>query len=259
MVYAPISGPGGTTACDLVALNGSTGEARWHYQIRPTNCTIHAVADPEVRDFTGDGTPELAIGIGRGQLALLEQNGTMIWNQTRAFSGSVTWMAVGPADTDPAIEIVAATTGGEVVLLDGRTGTVQWTRNLGAYAAVDALADGDGDGQAEVYAVARDGKLRAIAAGTGQVEWTRTLTTNDVQMMPPRLGNVDGDEASELVAVTNKGLVSVVDPASGAVRATYQRDVPIWEHPEPADIDGDGVDEIFVIYADGRVIALSGG
>jgi len=351
VVYAPISGQADTTACDLVALNGSTGASIWHYQIPPANCTIHSVADPviadydrdgvkevlvpttqeailgfsplngtlefrynlseygypqpivtdfvgddtreiivmdvngvvyvlrpnetavwtrkfdsymwadpEVRDFTADGTPELAVGIGQGKLALLDQDGTIVWTQAQAFSGSVTWMAVGPADDDPAVEIAAATTDGNVVLIDGRTGSVQWTRDLGAYAAVDVLADGDGDGQTEVYAVARDGKLRAIDAQTGEIEWTTTLTTEDVQMTPPpRLGNVDGDNELELVAVTNNGLVSVVDPSSGAVRASYERNVAIWEHPELADIDGDNASEILVIYADGRVVALSYG
>ena len=76
---------------------------------------------------------------------------------------------------------------------------------------------------------------------------------------PPSLGDVDGDGAPEVVAVTNDGLVSVVDPASGDILATYERegDVPIWTHPTLADTDGDGTAEIYVAYGDGRIASLA--
>jgi hypothetical protein len=76
---------------------------------------------------------------------------------------------------------------------------------------------------------------------------------------PPSLGDVDGDGALELVAVTNNGIVSIVDPRSGEILDSYNRDVPIWVHPTLADVNEDSAAEVFVIYGDGRVVAFSSG
>jgi outer membrane protein assembly factor BamB len=141
-----------------------------------------------------------------------------------------------------------------VTAFDGASGETDWSRDIGAFAAVHALGDGDGDGEQEVYATARDGVLRALNAETGETEWTTTLTTADVQMTPPpAMGDVDGDGDPELVAPSNDGVVNVVDPADGSVLATHEREATINTHPDLADTDDDGDPEAFVMYADGRV------
>ena len=213
------------------------------------------VAPLFVEDFDADGEQELAIGEGKN-VTLLESNGTV--SLQRFVDGSVTWTTVGQADGDDAVEIVAATTNGRIVAIDGRTSEIEWTQQFSRLAAVYAFGDGDGDGQAEVYAVANDGKLRALDASDGTVEWTTTLTTEDVQMTPPpALGDLDGDGAPELVAVSQDGIVSVVNPNSGEIIDSYKRDVPIWMRPTLANLDDDGALEILVTYGDGRVVALS--
>ncbi|MFC7167057.1 PQQ-binding-like beta-propeller repeat protein [Halospeciosus flavus] len=213
------------------------------------------VAPIFVEDFDASGDAELAVGEGKN-VTFLESDGSTAY-QT-AVGGSVTWTTEGQADDDPALEVVAATTNGRVVAVDGRSGDVQWVERYNTMAAVYAFGDGDRDGQAEVYAVAQDGKLRALDASDGTEKWTTTLTTEDVQMMPPpALGDLDGDGVPELVAVTQDGVVSVVDPKSGAVVDSYERDVPIWMRPTLADLDGDGSKEILVVYGDARVVALS--
>lgn len=212
---------------------------------------------PGVADFDGDGKKEVVIGISDGNLTMFEGDGSVSWRRQDAFGESITWMATGQADDDPGTEVVVATTGGTVALIDGNAGEIQWQKDFGNFAAVHAFGDGDGDGEPEIYAVARDGKLRSLDAKTGTVEWTTTLTSANVQMMPPpALGNVDDDEAKELVAVTNDGIVSVIDPRDGDVLDTYKREVSIFSHPQLADTDGDGVQEIYVMYGDGRVVAL---
>lgn len=216
-------------------------------------------ATPAVADFDADGDPEVVVGLGDGRVVALDGAGRVEWNRT--VNAAVTWMTTGQLDDDPTREVVVATTGGEVVAFDG-LGDREWAASLGRFAAVKAV--GDGDGAVEVYATARDGKLRALDGSTGRVEWTTTLTTADVQMTPPpALGDLDGDGRPELVAVTNDGLVSVVDPADGAVLATYERDAPVWTHATLADTTGDGTGdgtaEIYVMYGDGRVVALAYG
>jgi len=215
-------------------------------------------ATPAIADFTADPGNELAVGFGKGFVTVYRSNGTVAWNTSAPFDGSLTWMTTGDATGDGKADVVAATDAGQVVALDGRNGHVLWKHDFGTYAAVNAFGDGNGDGTPEVYATAQDGKLRAIDAANGHVEWTTALTTGKVQMTPPPvMGDVTGDGHPELVAVTNDGTVSVVDPASGNVLASYSRNVPIWEHATVAGANGDGADEIYVMYGDGRVAALT--
>lgn len=349
-VFVPLGGEPETDQCGLVALARIDGERQWRYPVPPANCTIHAVADPSVADydgdgvaevfvattektvvgmapgsgevefrrpltaygytspivtdlvgddapeivvvdvqgtvfvlrpdgstvwtrrygaytwgqpriadFDGDGGPELVVGFGEsGELTLFEPDGDVAWNRSRPVEGALTWLTTGQADGDDAIEIAVGTTDGVIAVVDGRDGTVQWRRDLGTLAAVHAFGDGDGDGEAEFYAVAQDAVLRSYVAANGTEEWSTTLTTSDVQMTPPpSLGDLDGDGRPELLAPANDGTVSLVDPATGDVQDTYHRDVALWVHPTVTDADGDGVDEAYVIYGDGRVVALS--
>ncbi|NEU56466.1 PQQ-binding-like beta-propeller repeat protein [Halorussus sp. MSC15.2] len=213
---------------------------------------------PYVEDFDGDGAPELAVALGNGRLVMLENDGSIAWNRSVGAGDSVTWFTTGQADDDPPAELVTATSGGNVSLLDGDDGELVWRQSFGAYAAVDAVGDGDGDGTAEVYATARDGNLRAIDATSGDVEWTTSLTTVNPQMTPPPvLGDVDDDGDDELVAASNDGRVSIVDPTSGEILASYERETPLWTNPTLADMDDDPAPEILTMYGDGRVAALS--
>lgn len=348
VVFAPISGRGGSEECALVAIAGDDGSERWRYDVPPANCTVHAVADPAVADVTGDGRvevlaatterrvvaldpatgeirrshelssygytrpvaadltgdgdreilvvdvkgvafafgndgavwerdlggmvwaqpavadfdadgdPEVAVGVGStdGEVVALESDGSVGWRYGDLGS-AVTWTTTGQADRDDAVEVIAATTGGTVLALDGADGELEWRREFGAFAAVHAFGDGDGDGHPEVYAVSKNGTLYTLSAGDGAAGWSTRLTTESVQMTPPPvLGDLDGDGSPELVAPTNDGRVSVVDPASGEVLATYERDVPIYTHPVVADLDGRAGAEVVVTYGDGRVVAL---
>ena len=74
---------------------------------------------------------------------------------------------------------------------------------------------------------------------------------------PPVIGDVTGDGTLEIVAVTNDGGVHVVNPATGAVRGSYERDARLFTHATLADTDSDGRNEVYVVYGDGVAVALS--
>lgn len=229
------------------------GTAAWTRQL-----DTYTFGQPAVADFDADGDPELVVGVaGNGTLYAFERDGTRAWQRADAAESSITWMTTGQLDGDDAREVVVGTADGRVVAVDGASGDTEWSRDVGHLAAVHALGDGDGDGAPEVYATASDGVLRALDGASGDTEWETTLTTADVQMMPPpSLGDVDGDGDAELVAATNDGMVKLVSPADGSVTATYSRDVVVYTHPVLADTDGDGAAELYVMYSDGRVVAL---
>lgn len=237
------------------------------------------VRQPAVRDFDADGTPELAVGQLSGPMTMLNHDGTVAWRTNISESVATKWMVPGQLDDDAPVEISVATFTGHVATLDGATGDIQWTRDLGEAnataaflgasgipawtlhgvkgASVHAVGDGDGDGQIEVYPVARNGNLYSLDGSNGTVEWTTALTTRDVTVAPPpSFGDLNGDGSPELVAVTFEGRVAVIDPASGDTLASFARDKPIRTYPRLADITGDGVPEIIVIYDDGSVAAL---
>jgi outer membrane protein assembly factor BamB len=225
------------------------GSVAWRRALNST-----AFAPPQAADFTGDGTPELAVGVSGDRLVLFDGDGSVVWDRD-GLGSSVGWTAV--VDDDAATELVVATTGGDVGVIDGATGATEWRTDVGRLAAVHAVGDGDGDGDPEVYAVALDQRLRAFDAATGELEWKTTISADDNQMTPPpALGDLDGDGGLELVAAANGGDVVVLDAATGGVLGTAGREQVVYTHPTLADTDGDGDDEAYVTYGDGRVVAI---
>lgn len=212
---------------------------------------------PAVRDFDADGAAELAVAPGQRGVVLLAGDGSTLWERPGPFESSITWTVAADIDADPAVEYVATTRRGRVVALDGRDGAVEWTRDVGDLAAVEAVGDGDGDGTPEVYAAA-SGAVHALSGPDGTVEWSRTLVEGEVTMTPPpALGDVTGDGRPDLVAPTNGGQVFLIDPRDGEVVGSLDRGGAVFTHPTLADTDGDGTPEAFLTYGDGRVVALS--
>lgn len=231
--------------------------------VRPDGSTVwrrpldaYSWSAPAVADFDADGRPETVVGIGNGTVLAFNRRGQFAW--TAGVGGAVTWSGDGDLDGDAAREFVAATESGRVVSVDGRNGTVEWSRSVGELAAVDDPVDADGDGVVEVYATNATGTLFALDGRDGSVEWSRSLTDASTQMTPPPVvGDVSGDGSQELVAVTNDGFVRVLDPADGRVLASYGRDASVYTHATLADTDGDGAEEVYVMYGDGTAVALT--
>lgn len=234
---------------EVFVLN-SDGDALWTHDLNS-----FVWAQPVVADFDADSEQELFVAGDDGNVTLFAADGSIEWQ--RQVNGSITWGTTGDVDGDSTREVFVSTTQGNVIALDGGDGSQEWRLDVGRFAAVDALTDTDDDGQQELYVTARDGTLRRVDAMSGEVSWKTDLAAESVQMMPPPVvGDVDGDGAMDIVVAGNDGTVSVVSPA-GEVETTYSRDVPIFTHATLHDTDGDGDDELLVMYADGRVVSLN--
>ncbi|MFB6298542.1 MAG: PQQ-binding-like beta-propeller repeat protein [Salinirussus sp.] len=230
------------------------GSTLWRRPLNATAWQHPAVwAAPLVDDFDADDQPEVLVGTNRGP-AVLGADGSVEWRR----NGSATYVATARVDADPAVEVFTAGAAA-IRAYDGASGNLTWAREL-PNGRIRTAADGDADGTVEVYVGQVGGTVLALNARTGATEWSTTVAAgDDVTVPPPTLGDVDGDGRSEVVAATSAGIVSVLDPASGAEIGAYGRDVPVWTFPTPADTDGDGTAEVLVRYGDGRVVALSYG
>ncbi|WP_430506310.1 PQQ-binding-like beta-propeller repeat protein [Haloparvum sp. PAK95] len=234
-----------------VVLVSGNGTLAWHVSLNETFGKRPSVWQrPIVSDVDADGSPEILLGTNRGPV-LLAANGFVEWTGTT----SADYVGTAQADDDSAIEVFAAG-GATVRMLDGKTGEIEWERNVTS-TRLRTVTDGDGDGTPEVYLGKAGGKVIALDGATGETEWSTTITTSsDADVLSPVLEDVNGDGTLEVIAVAETGTVTVLDASSGTELATYERNVPILTFATPADLDGDGSAEILVRYGDGRVVAL---
>lgn len=230
----------------------ANGSASWRVLLNKTVGDSPVVWNaPVVADVDADGIVEVVIGTSRGPV-VLAPNGTVEWSKREGAA----YLTTAQADSDQSREIFTASTGA-IRAFDGATGDLEWTREFRGSTRIHSAADADNDGTVDLFVGRVNGKVLALNAGTGDTEWSTTVATGEDSTLPsPVLGDVNGDGRFEVIAVTNAGTVTVLEPESGTELAAYERNVPIWTFPTPADIDDDGRAEILVRYGDGRVVAL---
>ena len=185
-------------------------------------------------DFNSDGTGELVSLCGDGRLNVYGSNyaSWSINGLGNVFNGRI---VVGQMDDDAALEV--ATTNGHVI--DGVSHAIQWTRNGGFGAALQA-ADIDADGRDELFAAFSD------AIWTYDVE--RQLPKWSIPLFDPDtilVTDVNGDGVRDLI---------VGDGQWGAVHAYNTATLqPQWTIANPehgvaaiavADVNGGGAKEI---------------
>jgi outer membrane protein assembly factor BamB len=234
-----------------VVVADGNGTVAWRFALNATGwSTVSVWQAPAVADLDADDVPEVLVGSSEGPL-VLSAGGAVEWQR----DGEATYTATARIDDDPAVEVVTAGTT-TVRAYDGRTGAVEWGRDL-TNARFRTAADGDGDGTVELYVGRVGGSVLALDARTGETEWSTTVSgSGDTIVPPPVLGDVDGDGGPEVVATLDSGTVAVLDAGSGRELAAYSREVPVWTFPTVDDVDDDGSAEILVRYGDGRVVAL---
>lgn len=236
-----------------VVVADASGTVLWRASLNETLGGTLSVWDaPIVADVDADGRPEVLVGTSNG-LAVLTASGDLAWT----VRGGATYVTVAQASSDDPLEILISD-GGKIRAIGGKTGDIEWQRNLGGSARIRTAADADGDGTVELFVGQAGGTALALNARTGETEWSTVVSTaEDAALSAPVLGDVDGDAPSEVIAVVSDGTVAVLDASSGSELAAYQREVPIWTFATSADIDDDGRVEILVRYGDGRVVALN--
>ncbi len=233
----------------VVATN--TGDIEWERSLDDD-----VITTPIGTDVDADGEPEVVIGTG-DRVVVLDADGNIEWQVAKSGEN----VAVGQTDDDAAREILTGSLDG-LRALDGRNGTTEWNYSItgGASLSPQAIADGDGDGQSEVFFSEPGHVVGAVDGETGSEEWSTRLAPEENGPTPPPIAaDVTGDGNQEVIAVTNEGLVTVLDPGTGEQLAVYQRDVPIYTFTTAAEITESPGAEVLVRYGDGRVVALNYG
>ncbi|MEF8840155.1 MAG: PQQ-binding-like beta-propeller repeat protein [Haloarculaceae archaeon] len=250
LVFAPVGGRGGGSGCALVGIDAN-GTTLWRDPVPAANCTIHAVADPTVADWTDDSGPEvLAATTERRVTAHDPLTGEETFSYPLSDYG-YTRPVVADATGDGDRTLVVLDVRGTVFVLDGE-GAV-WNRSFGSYTwAQPAVLDADADGDPEVLAGFDDGHLRTFEGATGDVEWNRSVGGPVTWLTA---GQGDDDPAVEAVAATSDGRVVAVDGDTG--RIEWKRYLGRLAAVRAfADADDDGVVEVYATARDGDLRSL---
>jgi outer membrane protein assembly factor BamB/predicted Ser/Thr protein kinase len=200
--------------------------------------TVDAPAWPLVIDLDGDGAPEVVVPHGRSRGA-------------GAFGGRL-----GNSETP----------WGTLSVLAGRTGTEVWSRKLVSMdSQVDCFLAGpdiDGDGACELYAVTLSGNnfsvsVDALSGATGQTLWTSQHVPRagsrgsnaGYVLAPPRWWQAGVDGWPQLLVQIvdeqvpqRESLVCAFSAGTGEV-SQYGYGMTSLQ---PADIDGDGLEDLVV-------------
>ncbi|WP_458209390.1 outer membrane protein assembly factor BamB family protein [Haladaptatus sp. NG-SE-30] len=255
LVFAPISDRGNGTGCGLYALDAGDGNVVWNHRVPPANCTLHAVADPTVADFDGDGDREVLASSTERRVAAYE-----------ALSGEETMRHELDTYgyTQPVVANLAPESGRETAVVDvqGRlsvvsaNGTGLWHRNLGGMVwAQPTTADFDADGSTElVVGVAAHGGGRVVLlGGDNTTEWQTDAIEDSILWLGS--GQADGDPAIEISVATSDGAIVLLDGADGSVE--WRRSVgDLAAVHDVVDADDDGTPEVYAVSRDGTLFAL---
>ena len=232
---------------NLVAIHAN-GTVAWRTSLRERIWNRSSVYErPRVTDIDGDGSQEVLVGTTSG-VAVLDATGQIQWHRNKT-ARYLTSARMGDGESPTVF-----TSGYDGIwAFDEAAGEMKWERGLSNTRIGPAETV---DGRQLLFAGVYGGEIAALDAQSGETIWTTQIASEDAIVPPPVLTDVGGDERPEIVAVANDGTVAVLDAASGAELAAYERTVPVWTSATPADIDGDGNTELLVMFGDGRVVAL---
>lgn len=245
------------------------GNAVWHRTLDDAR-----VRQPGVADYDADGQPELVVGQLSGPVTLLERDGATAWRTNVSDSVSTRWLASGRLDRDPAVEVVVATYTGHVVAIDGASGAVEWTLDLGPGAANGTASGGLATNASAVAALARGESTFGRASLGGESPGSTALgggalgggALDDGALLHGTtgaavhaVGDGDGDGDVEVYPVARNGKLYGVSGANGSIEWTLQlADPPVGVAPPPSmgDVDADGDPELVAVTDDGTVAVV---
>jgi len=252
-----------------VLLLSDTGEILW------THTAASSLAGfPTFGDYDGNGTDEIAYcesGVD-SPCRVLNADGTVRYSFGAYYYPGMTGSGPTAADItgDGADDILVLSWGGEVVLVDGASGSVVWSYDSWAARGEllfgpSVVADLDGDGSLEVvFGGWQEGTLFVLDATTGTEVWTPiglwSTWGNYFYGNGALVADLDGDGRSEIVVALDGDSPSVA-AFSSTGENLWRTTLPAaswfaWLTPVAADLDADGRMEVLAQSGDGYLYVL---
>lgn len=240
------------------AFSGRDGALLWSTDVGVVD------ASPVLGDVTGDGVPDVVVGLRDGQAlaalglhdgSVLAKHATLDWTHSAALAD---------IDGDGKLDAVVAAGGaqgtgpgaggkrGQLVAATGPDLSRVWRQRLPdeTYSS-PAIAD-PGDGVQRIYVGIGGqnhfgGGFQAHVAATGEVAWAREARTG--VLSSPAVADLDLDGIAEVVYGEWFGAIHAVDGATGEALWSVETSHLTWSSPAIADLNGGGADVIMTGYA----------
>ncbi|UCC11720.1 MAG: PQQ-binding-like beta-propeller repeat protein [candidate division WOR-3 bacterium] len=171
---------------------------------------------------------------------------TLRWQQTINTSIS-TASIIGDVTADGIGDVIITSDAGSLYVFNGKTGDIEWIYATGAaIKSTPAIGDLTGDGILDVICGSHDKYLHVISSD-GQLIWKKQF--------PARIENAITlfSLAGQLRAVVSSDDTLYCVNGDSTIEWTWTAEINnVFIHgvPSAADVDGDGVDELFVVAAD---------
>lgn len=184
---------------------------------------------PAVGDFDADGLPDL-VRAGGGTASLVFNDGTVGWTVSLPGGGSGGAPTVADFDGDGAPEVGVADLS-RYSMFD-TDGTLVWSNTVSDYSSSrtgSSVFDFEGDGAAEVV-YADEHTLWAFDGATGGIVMEQAGHASGTLMEYPLIADVDNDDSTEIVVVSNDYAFSGWHGVTviGDAKSTWAPARPIW-------------------------------
>jgi outer membrane protein assembly factor BamB len=238
-------------------LNGVNGNQIWRINQAPQQKLKYMVVSTDAGGAFGSRVGTLNEVFG------FNSSGNIIWTFNTAGS-PWTVKEIPNIGGSPSSDVLVGTTTGNIYLLDGLTGTLLWTTNIGSVFIEDLIVvpDVNNSGKHDVLASGISQTIFMLEGLNGSIIWQNSTGGNilgkDV------LSDFDGDGITEVGSASLNNLVHTYDGVSGQMKFNYAfgtgGNSTAAEHVvDLTDIDQNFSREFVAGSRDGRIVCFSGG
>jgi pSer/pThr/pTyr-binding forkhead associated (FHA) protein/outer membrane protein assembly factor BamB len=226
---------------------------------------------PAVADFNGDGYVDIAATNVTGKPILIDGNERKVrWLVDTMPVADQSSFIAADINENELPDLVYVSQDGRVVAIDGKFGAEIWTSpffnvELNSPPVVD---DFNADGLNDIAVIDVEGTIHIGYNQLMNMQWASIETGKTVDC-PLTSADLDGDDIPELLAGSEQGQVIIADVAQARILATldvneqmnrvlgsFYEDNQIRHPVGVADLNGDGLNDLVVSSAQGRILAF---